>query len=123
MDPSQQFTKQLDAITQSMQREMEQAEQFMIAYAIAVIVYFIFATATGVHCASKGPTKNNASWMMLVILIPVLGPLAYWIFKPSEDDLFPTAPQSGVFPPAPPPRTSRSIADEITADLAKRKRP
>lgn len=113
--------------TEQIQQQMDAFRQYesyvdrsLAVYSIGFIIYFLFSAATGIHCASKGPEKNNASWMMLILFIPIIGALAYWIFRPRIDDDLGTG--SGVFP-APATRTSRNVADEIMADLDKRKRP
>jgi hypothetical protein len=115
-----QFDQQLRAMQQAAERDFQTAAHVLIAYFVALGLYVLFIALTGVHCATRGPEKNNASWMMLTLFMPVIGPLCYWIFRPSRPDDFSTV-SAGVFP-APPPPTSRSIADSITDDLSQRKR-
>jgi len=66
--------------------------------------------ATAIHCALKCPTENKTAWTLIVIFVPVLGWLGYWIFRESSD-LSPRV--SAIPPPAPP----RNIAAEVSAAL------
>jgi hypothetical protein len=116
------YNQQIRAMQQAAERAAEQdirmTVHLLAAYFIVIALYFIFAALTCVHCAARGPEKNNASWMMLILLMPILGPLCYWIFRPRRAEDF-SIPSRGVFP-APPPPTSQSIAAEINAEMAAR---
>lgn len=74
------------------------------------------------HSLSRHTGADRTTWLILLLLLPLFGIVFYWSIanrSGHQDDLSTHRPA----PPAPPAPTTRNIADEITADLAKRKRP
>jgi len=74
------------------------------------------------HSLSRHTGADRTTWLILLLFLPLFGIVFYWSIANRTDshtDLSIYRPA----PPAPPAPTTRNIADEITADLAKRKRP
>jgi hypothetical protein len=91
------------------------------AWALAVIYLTIWLQAIW-HCLSSCTGADRTTWLILLLFLPFFGVLFYWALANRTERHADLSLYSSP-PPPPAPRTTRSIAEEITADLAKRKRP
>lgn len=55
---------------------------FVIAIIVILIVHYFLAIATiFVLMKDKGLVKAIIPWNIVILLVPVLGPCSYWIYK------------------------------------------
>ncbi len=55
---------------------------FVIAIIVILVVHYFLAIATiFVLMKDKGLVKAIIPWNLVILLVPVLGPCAYWIYK------------------------------------------
>ena len=55
---------------------------FLIAIIIILIVHYFLAIATiFILLRDKGIVKAIIPWNIVILLVPILGPGAYWIYK------------------------------------------
>ena len=55
---------------------------FVIAIIVILVVHYFLAIATiFVLMKDKGLVKAIIPWNLVILLVPVLGPCGYWIYK------------------------------------------
>ena len=55
---------------------------FVIAIIVILVVHYFLAIATiFVLMKDKGLVKAIIPWNLVILLVPVFGPCAYWIYK------------------------------------------
>ena len=55
---------------------------FVIAIIVILVVHYFLAIATiFVLMKDKGLVKAIIPWNLVILLVPILGPCAYWIYK------------------------------------------
>ena len=84
-------------------------------------VNWLFAAATAIHCAHKGPEKGRTAWVLVLFAVPMAGWICYWILtqrQKSHADLSVYRPA----PPAPQTKSGTDIASEINATLSEQAR-
>ena len=55
---------------------------FVIAIIVILIVHYFLAIATiFVLMRDKGLVKAIIPWNIVILLVPIIGPCAYWIYK------------------------------------------
>lgn len=55
---------------------------FVIAIIVILVVHYFLAIATiFVLMKDKGLVKAIIPWNLVILLVPVLGPCTYWIYK------------------------------------------
>ena len=92
-----------------------------VAAWIVAIIYLLIWLHAIAHCLSSHTGIDRTTWLILLLFLPVFGIVFYWAIANRSAQHADLSIYSSV-PPPPAPRTGRSIAEEITADLAKRKR-
>lgn len=59
-----------------------QMPPFVIAIIVILIVHYFLAIATiFVLMRDKGLVKAIIPWNIVILLVPIIGPCAYWIYK------------------------------------------
>ncbi|HEY9250457.1 MAG TPA: PLDc N-terminal domain-containing protein [Rariglobus sp.] len=91
------------------------------AWAITIVYFAIWLQAIW-HCLRSHTGADRTTWLVLLLFLPLFGIIFYWSIA-NQSGPHNNASVYRPAPPAPPAPTTRNIADEITADLAKRKRP
>lgn len=92
---------------------------------LGLTLNLILTAITAIHCAHKGPTEGKTAWTLCIIFLPCIGWITYWFISDRETDQSPYRNKGYAgktpIPPAPPPKTTRDVADEITAEISARR--
>jgi hypothetical protein len=72
-------------------------------------INLVGAPIAAIHCVVRGPEARCTAWVLVILGVPILGWISYWIARPA-----PTGAVPKHVPPPPPPR---NIAAEIAAAL------
>lgn len=90
------------------------------AWLIAIIYLLVWLHAIW-HCLISNTGPDRTTWLVLLLFLPLFGIGFYWAIANRTDRPGNHSPYRPA-PPPPPAPSSRTIADEITAELANRKR-
>ena len=85
---------------------------------LALGANFAGTVAAAVHCANRKNFDGKTSWVMIIILLPVAGWIAYWCTTRKAQPPF--SPQDLRNPPPPPPQaqTEHDVARAVSAALS-----
>lgn len=77
----------------------------------------IATAASAIHCVTKGKSENKIGWLIIIIAFPAIGWICYWILNRRPSEGSPIDSYRDYIPPPPAPKSSKDIADEITAEI------